>query len=158
MNHRVAKLAAAILGPATVLAAVLAGAGTASASTIGDYRGAGVEITPTRVEIHLNAMGTATQTFEVENPAPKATIITIGAAAFHQKDTGQLALDVPEPARVCDRPVLGEVLGLSVQAAAGPGAQGHCPHRQASVRLPRAAVRRDPVHGQPASRGQGPGR
>lgn len=71
MNHRVAKLAAAILGPATVLAAVLAGAGTASASTIGDYRGAGVEITPTRVEIHLNAMGTATQTFEVENPAPR---------------------------------------------------------------------------------------
>lgn len=102
--NRTAKLAAALIGPAAILSTVLAG--TANASVTGNYKGAGVEITPTRVEIHLNAQGRATQTFEVEDPGHKATIVTIGTAAFHQKDTtGQLALDVPN--------LPGSVTGLS---------------------------------------------
>jgi hypothetical protein len=104
MNHRFAKLAAGIIATAAVVAG--AGITSASASTSGDYKGAGVEISPTRIEIHLNAQGRATQTFEVEDPGQKPTVVTVGTAAFHQKDTtGKLALDAPN--------LPGSVTGLS---------------------------------------------
>lgn len=102
--NRITRLAAAILGPAAFLIAA-AGIGAASASTTGNYTGAGVQISPTRIEIHLNAQGRATQTFLVENPGSKPTIITLGAATFRQQDSGQLALTAPN--------LPGSVTGLS---------------------------------------------
>jgi hypothetical protein len=104
MIRRITRLAAVLIGPAAIFATILAG--TATASVLGNSKGAGIEVSPTRVEIHLNSHGTATQVFEVEDPGTKATLVTIGAEAFHQKNvTGQLAVDTPD--------LPGSVTGLS---------------------------------------------
>lgn len=99
--HRITTLAAAIGTVAVIASAAL----PASAATSGNYKGAGVEISPTRTEIHLNAEGRATQVFTVENPGQQAATISIAVASFHQAATGQLQLSAPD--------LPGSVTGLS---------------------------------------------
>jgi hypothetical protein len=97
----IAKLAAGVAS-----AAILTGAATsASASVTGNYHGAGIEISPTRIEIHLNAKRTATQVFTIENPGSNAAVVAVGVAAFHQVASGKLSLSAPD--------LPGSVTGLS---------------------------------------------